>query len=211
MTGNQINYARLKEEQRSNKAKESENQRHNLVTESLQNQSNWILGEHYSKSDAINAIAQQETERSNRAREAETERSNRAKEAENRRHNITSEQLGFIQAKTQAGNLIEQSRHNIESEAISTEANRIAQVNANTSFLTGIQNAESNAQQAEAAQQRADNETSRVKVQNFTDVADIAIDALKTPSEIMKNIGMGLQSTMNSVTKGAGMLGGLLR
>lgn len=200
MTGNQINYVRLKEEQRSNKAKELENQRHNLATESLQNQSNWILNEHYSRSDSINALAQQEVERSNRAREAE-----------NRRHNITSEQLGFVQARTQAGSLMEQSRHNIESEAISTEANRIAQVNANTSFLTGIQNAESNARQASAAQQRADNETSRVKVQNFTDIADVAIDALKAPSEIMKNIGMSLQSTMNSVTKGAGMLGGLLR
>lgn len=200
MTGNQISFARLKEERRSNQAKEMETNRHNLVTESLQSQNNWILGEHYSRTDAINALAQAETQRSNLARESET-----------KRHNIATEQLGYAQALVQSRSLVEQSRHNIESEAISTEANRIAQVNATNNFLVGTSNADANLRQADVAQQRADTEAKRAKVQNITDIADTTIDAIKAPSEIMRNVGSALQSTINGITKGASMLGGLLK
>lgn len=97
MTKNQIEYQKLLESKRANRAQETETNRANLMNEEL------IRSRDTATLD-LRGRELQETQRSNQAREAENFRSNLAREGENKRHNVAQE--------------MENSKHNRAQEAI---------------------------------------------------------------------------------------------
>lgn len=128
MTHNQIEYWKLEESKRSNRANETENKRHNVASEGETYRHNYATeGEtnrHNTTTELIDMSKYYESVRSNRANEAligekndiergklaETVRSNKATEAVRRgtlketvRHNKTSENLGFFDTTLGSG------------------------------------------------------------------------------------------------------------
>lgn len=124
MTYNQIQYAKLQEDRRSNVARETETNRSNLAQERETNRHNLVY--------------EGETRRSNLAREGETHRSNlgnegiaysnylesvrsaKAREAENRRSNVARERettrSNLANEAIRQGTLAESTRHNTATE-----------------------------------------------------------------------------------------------
>ena len=85
MTSNQLKYAELQEQKRSNLVKESETHRSNVANEAI----GWgNVGAQYA---SIN-----ESNRHNQAGETETQRHNEEVEAETNRHNVASETAGYM-------------------------------------------------------------------------------------------------------------------
>lgn len=141
MTRNQIEYSKLLETQRSNRAQEAqtrirdenaralgfanlgETNRHNLVTES-QNQlaldetsrHNLATEKHNAAVLAESARHNLETESLGRDTLSETVRHNQAAESETNRHNLSTESIQQYQADTARYSALETSRHNLASE-----------------------------------------------------------------------------------------------
>lgn len=126
MTKNQIEYLKLRETQRSNRAQEDlssqkirndykiasasldETSRHNVANEGIGYLSAGETSRHNIASEALTAAAQSETHRANIAAESERARANRAQEAltkrnldENERYHNMSNALGYYQAGAQ--------------------------------------------------------------------------------------------------------------
>lgn len=116
MTRNQIDYARLQEEKRANRARETETHRANTAQEFLTSRrdvvslgiqrdtlsetkrKNLVSESQQARSLDLTELAQLETKRSNLAREEETKRSNIARETETTRHNVQSEAAERVKA-----------------------------------------------------------------------------------------------------------------
>lgn len=171
MTRNQIEYLKLREQQRVNQMTAIETKRNHVMTER--------------ETKRANVAREQENVRSNQAREAETTRSNRASEyrtvlnlQEQGRHNRSTEDLS-------RRDLDERARHNLATETETARANKAgeflqsqrnvlnAQANAEIarhqlasegltaagqyySYLVGTQNAESTRRQAAVSEQQVD-------------------------------------------------------
>lgn len=139
MTKNQIEYAKLLETTRANKANESltkqrdtrayeinlgqlgETKRHNVATEAQARASldETIRSNQAREAHEVNVLA--ETKRSNQAREAETQRSNLAREAETHRSNVAQE---IELNRSHLANEAETRRSNIAREAETARSNR---------------------------------------------------------------------------------------
>lgn len=122
MTKNQIEYQKLQESKRANRAQEAETKRANLMNEEL------IRSRDTATLD-LRGRELQETQRSNQAREAESFRSNLARESENYRHNVAQEretskhnraqeELGYANISLGYSNLVETRRSNQANERI---------------------------------------------------------------------------------------------
>lgn len=116
MTRNQIEYLKLQEEQRANKAKERENNRSNVAREVETNRSNL-------ENEKVNLINS-----TTRAGElAETVRSNKAREYETHRSNVAGEAIKIAaNEETKRSNLareFETHRSNVANEAINQDRN----------------------------------------------------------------------------------------
>lgn len=139
MTKNQIEYAKLLETSRANKANEEltkrrddrayevnlgqldESRRHNVATEAQARASldETIRANQAREAHEVNVLA--ETKRSNQAREAETQRSNLAREAETHRSNVAQEvELN----RSHLANEAETRRSNLAREAETSRSNR---------------------------------------------------------------------------------------
>lgn len=133
MTRNQIEYWKLKEQQRSNKASQAEQSRSNKAQEQETVRSNRARESETHRSNLINESHQSnvlgETIRANKAREShnvatlqETKRSNVAREAETRRSNLANER------ETNRSNVARETetmRSNLANESISRDRNTI--------------------------------------------------------------------------------------
>lgn len=122
MTKNQIEYNKLLETQRSNRAQES-------LTEKRDNRayevSSGTLSEtkrHNVAAELVSSNTLAETKRSNLAREEENYRSNVAKESENVRHNtaveVETRRSNVAGERLRSRELSEQSRHNLQTESV---------------------------------------------------------------------------------------------
>lgn len=98
MTKNQIDFARLQEDKRANRAKELQNEA--SLTETARS----------------NLAKESETHRSNLVSEFETNRSNKAREAESHRSNVANENLNAFRNQIEEDKLGESQRHNAEQE-----------------------------------------------------------------------------------------------
>lgn len=167
MTHNQIEYWKLKETARSNKAQERETNRSNLAREFETERSNRANEALKAEGNVINQLhferADAETARSNRARENEQARSNLAQEAlkaESNQNERARVILGYDTNRTNTGiaqinaavgyaQLAEQNRANLAREA---ETNRINTLNAAARFKElriDSKNAETNKKNAQ--------------------------------------------------------------
>lgn len=135
MTANQINFAKLQEDIRHNRATEGEQARHNVEDERIRSDTNAVSREtlaetvrHNVQTEAINAEhygrMDTETSRSNLAREFETHRTNVAQETERERSNRASEQISISEleetARHNKATEKETKRHNKAEEKIGT-------------------------------------------------------------------------------------------
>lgn len=164
MTANQINYWKLQEDKRSNRAKETETNRSNLANEGLtrqrdantlylgtinaaENQRHNLATE--TETNRSNVAKEQETYRSNVARESENNRSNLAREQENYRHNVMSEgltrrgqdisyDLGNKNIQLGYANLAESNRHNTMTENITMRKNSLDNLMARLNYAETV-------------------------------------------------------------------------
>lgn len=134
MTKNQIEYAKLLEQRRSNRSNEvlidrrdrnamtiamgtlAETQRHNQMSERISLDINSETARHNQAQESMQAQSIAETRRSNLAREAETSRANLAKEQETRRANLARE---AEQERADIAREVETRRSNTVSQQIS--------------------------------------------------------------------------------------------
>jgi len=121
MTKNQIDYASLKETERSNRAAEAENFRHNFRTEELGFKNLDESRRHNVATESNQFFQVHEQARHNLAGEQETNRHNLISEEyglkqinETARHNVQQEKLGFA-------TLGESRRHNIANESFNLQ------------------------------------------------------------------------------------------
>jgi len=126
MTHNQIEYWKLREEQRSNQAKEQETERSNRANEGINEARRIEEGRHNLESENLNRLSLEETARHNTATEGETIRSNIAKENLSKYQTDTNAAVGFNAASLglEGTSLMvaENMRHNMEMEAYNQES-----------------------------------------------------------------------------------------
>lgn len=118
MTNNQIQYQRMLEERRSNRAQEIETKRSNLAREGETIRSNLVREAETHRANRANetigllglnetirsnVAKETETNRANVAKETETNRSNLAKEAETKRHNEATETIDAFKLFSSTG------------------------------------------------------------------------------------------------------------
>lgn len=147
MTQNQIAYAGLVEEARSNLAKETETARANKANETETNR--WHLATE-TETNRANVARENETNRSNLAQEQETKRANEEREKETNRSNLAKEdeehRSNWEQEQIEWAKLDEENRKNLEQEKIQKEQQQIAKDIAELEARTKIQTAQIAAQ-----------------------------------------------------------------
>lgn len=133
MTANQINYWRLQEDKRHNVTSENETGRHNQATEKETGRHNLAVeGEtnrHNLQTEQVDIGKLNESVRHNYQTEAlgrdqlsETIRHNQTTENETKRHNVADETIRGQSLSIDAAQLLEQSRHNVETEHLQTQS-----------------------------------------------------------------------------------------
>lgn len=214
MTKNQIEYQKLLELKRSNRAGEEETHRSNVAQEELTRSRDTISldlrGRELGETQRANLAREAENYRSNVAREAENTRSNLAREAETQRHNYASEKADTARINLGYSQLAETRRSNKAQEALTeTRQDRQYYIDLANQQINNARNAETKRanQEAERLKSEAQAETKRHNevMEGYSDI-EAGSDMVKTFGNlILRYQGM---SPYSSQIPGQIMLGG---